>query len=104
MKFGYLLLIAFFLSACGPVAPTLTAPPSTPAAPTSLPFPTSTTVLTITTTPDKPIGTKKNSPLDSMVQVYVPAGAFQMGTSTASDWTGEDEFPLHQVFLPSYWI
>jgi formylglycine-generating enzyme required for sulfatase activity len=39
-----------------------------------------------------------------MVQVYVPAGAFKMGTSTAGDWTGEDEFPLHQVSLPSYWI
>jgi eukaryotic-like serine/threonine-protein kinase len=39
-----------------------------------------------------------------MVQLYVPAGAFKMGTTTVRDWTGEDEFPLHQVFLSSYWI
>lgn len=27
-----------------------------------------------------------------------------MGTSTDGDWIGEDEFPLHKVFLSSFWM
>jgi formylglycine-generating enzyme required for sulfatase activity len=66
----------------------------------ALPTPT----FTASATADKPIGTQKKSSADGMVQMYVPAGVFQMGTGLAGDWTGEDEFPLHEISLPSYWI
>jgi formylglycine-generating enzyme required for sulfatase activity len=39
-----------------------------------------------------------------MSQLYVPAGKFQMGNETGGDFVGEDEAPLHDVFLSSFWM
>ncbi|MET7327151.1 ergothioneine biosynthesis protein EgtB [Nonomuraea sp. NPDC005650] len=36
-------------------------------------------------------------------EVYVPAGAFMMGTATLP-WAYDNERPAHQVDLPAYWI
>lgn len=91
----YALLMIIMLTACSQTA---TAIPTA----TSASFPTVTA--TITPTPDKPIGTEKQSDVDGMTQLYIPAGKFQMGTSTDGDFIGEDEFPLHEVFLSSFWM
>jgi serine/threonine protein kinase len=62
------------------------------------------------------IGSTQVSTKDGMVMVYVPAGAFTMGTSEQlistllaahSDWKREwfaDEVPEHTVTLDAYWI
>jgi formylglycine-generating enzyme required for sulfatase activity len=89
-----LFILVTLLASCSPG----TAAP----APTAIPTPT--TAPTITPTPDKPIGTKMQSNVDGMTQLYIPAGKFQMGTSTIDDWTGDDEFPLHEVYLDSFWM
>ncbi len=46
------------------------------------------------------IGSTEVSPIDGMVQVYVPAGSFQMG----SDSGDADEQPVHPVTLDAFWI
>ena len=46
------------------------------------------------------IGSTMISPIDGMVQIYVPAGEFEMG-STDGD---SDEQPVHTVYLDAYWI
>lgn len=92
------LLFAFLLTSCAPaatIAPIQTAIPTS----TSTPLPP-----TVTPTPDKPVGTEKQSTVDGVTQLYVPAGIFQMGTKDEGDWVGEDEFPLHGVYLNSYWM
>jgi len=65
---------------------------------------TAPSVPTITPTPDKPLGTNKQSALDGMTQMYIPASKFQMGTHAEEDWVGEDEFPQHEVYLNSFWM
>lgn len=87
-------LLVTFLNSCAPRTTTLT-----PSA-----ILTATTAPTMTSIPDKPIGTKMLSNIDGMTQLYIPAGKFQMGTSTAGDWTGGDEFPMHEVYLDSFWM
>ena len=46
------------------------------------------------------IGSSQISPVDGMVMMYVPAGAFTMG------WNGgkPDEQPEHRVYLDAFWI
>jgi eukaryotic-like serine/threonine-protein kinase len=101
-----ILLVTFFLPGCAPEATptpeTATIVLSTTSTATFIPLPTASP--TTIPTPDKPMGSKKQSPVDGMIQLYVPAGEFQMGTSTDGDWIGEDEFPLHTVFLSSFWM
>jgi formylglycine-generating enzyme required for sulfatase activity len=46
------------------------------------------------------IGSTQVSPIDNMVQVYVPAGSFQMG----SDSGNSDEKPVHTVTLDAFWV
>lgn len=100
-KLNFLLLV-IFLTACAPTATPL--PLTAPAIPTRTPMVVPTETATIAPTPDKPIGTKKQSETDGMVQFYIPAGKFKMGTSADGDWIGENEFPLHEVFLNSFWM
>jgi len=70
-------------------APTL-APTSAPTSlPTSTPAPN----------PEPGYGETRVRDKDGMVQVYVPAGTFTMG----SDIYG-DEKPVHEVYLDAYWI
>jgi serine/threonine-protein kinase len=45
------------------------------------------------------------SPKDGMVQVYVPAGDFLMGSDPSKDNNAHNgELPQHTVYLDSYWI
>ena len=70
-----------------------TAVPS--AAPTSLPS----TQAPSPTSPRLGIGSTQVSPKDSMVQMYVPAGEFEMGSNAY-----DDEKPIHAVTLDAFWI
>lgn len=66
-----------------PFTPTVTGTPSPSATPT--------TVLGI--------GSTSRSLKDGMVLAYVPAGEFTMGSED-----GDDERPVHQVYLDAFWI
>ena len=57
-----------------------------------------------TPNPDTMAGASKQSSIDGMVQLAVPAGKFLMGTLTEGDWIGGDEFPQHEVYLDAYWM
>jgi serine/threonine-protein kinase len=46
----------------------------------------------------------KINPKDDAEMVYVPAGAFTMGSSDADMYADDDEKPAHQVTLDGYWI
>lgn len=81
--------------------------PSSTIVPTNTPFPTST--LRPTQIPSQfpifGIGSTRISPIDGMVQVYVPEGEFLMGTGKNGDSVIRiDESPQHRVFLDAYWI
>jgi formylglycine-generating enzyme required for sulfatase activity len=39
-----------------------------------------------------------------MVQVYVPAGTFLMGSDSSDKDADSDEFPQHEVYLDAFWI
>ncbi len=55
--------------------------------------------------PAKPLaGTVRVSDLDGMQQVFVPAGAFEMGSSASDKAADEDEKPQHMVSLDSFWM
>jgi formylglycine-generating enzyme required for sulfatase activity len=54
-------------------------------------------------TPVKPVATQV-SPVDGMVQVYIPSGQFLMGTLETEPGAGTEEKPQHQVYLSVYWI
>ncbi len=71
--------------------PTLTAIPFTKS-PTEAP--------TLVATPELGVGSTWNSPKDGMVMMFVPAGTFSMGSDSGSD----DEKPVHDVTLDSYWM
>ena len=98
----FALLFVFILNACGP-APT----------PTATPIPPTATVPPPTATPPLAIGSTQVSPLDGMVQVYVPAGNFLMGATdaeiaqalkTCGSCNFNDEKPQHTVYLDAFWI
>ena len=67
---------------------------STPiiAAGTETPMPSSTPVLEI--------GSTKISPVDGMVQVYIPAGEFLMGSNSGE----KNAQPVHEVYLDGFWM
>ncbi len=68
--------------------------------PTSTIAPTST--LAPTSTPGLEPGATQVSPVDGMLQIYVPAGKFYMGTSGGpNDRVNQ---PMHRVSLDAYWI
>ncbi|MCJ7625386.1 MAG: formylglycine-generating enzyme family protein [Anaerolineaceae bacterium] len=62
--------------------------------------PTATSVPTITLTSGLGVGSTQVSGQDGMIQAYVPAGEFEMGSL---DEEG-DEQPLHVVYLDAFWI
>jgi formylglycine-generating enzyme required for sulfatase activity/predicted Ser/Thr protein kinase len=54
-------------------------------------------------TPPDPVATQV-SPVDGMVQVYIPSGQFLMGSLEAEPGAGKEEKPQHPVYLSVYWI
>jgi formylglycine-generating enzyme required for sulfatase activity len=65
---------------------------------------------TITPTPLPSMGSTRTSEIDQMVQVYVPAGDFLMGSTdpeakmTLEGGRAYPEIPQHTVYLDGYWI
>ncbi len=88
--------------------PTLTrAPlmPSLPPAPTQTEAPAAIVTQIPTTPPSFGIGATQISPKDGMVQAFVPAGDFLMGSNNAIDSQAySDELPQHTVYLDAFWI
>jgi formylglycine-generating enzyme required for sulfatase activity len=80
--------------------PTVTPTPTNTPTPTTIPSPTPTPTLTPTPLPE--IGATRESPLDGMVLMYVPAGDFVMGSRSGN--SGEDESPGHLVHLDAFWM
>ena len=70
--------------------------------PTATETPTPTPSLT--PTPTIAPGATQISSVDGMVQVYIPAGEFLMGSTEADPGADYDELPLHSVYLESYWM
>jgi len=69
------------------------------------PLPTATETSSATPAPSLGIGLTQTSPKDSMVQLYIPAGDFLMGSDKAKDSQAQDdELPQHTVYLDAYWI
>ena len=73
---------------------------------TQTPVPTSTKTATLTLIPSA-TSTQTRTPSltqvsekDGMVQVYVPAGEFEMGSNDGDS----DQKPVHTVYLDTYWI
>jgi formylglycine-generating enzyme required for sulfatase activity/tRNA A-37 threonylcarbamoyl transferase component Bud32 len=78
--------------------PTVTSEPST------TPLPTATFEPTVTLAPILGIGSVRNSAMDGMVQVYVPEGSFNMGSTGSDALANDDEKPQHSVMLDAFWI
>ncbi|MBI5946193.1 MAG: SUMF1/EgtB/PvdO family nonheme iron enzyme [Chloroflexi bacterium] len=105
---GLYCLLTMLLAACAQAEPTLPAPTLPP--PTETPLPTQTLTPTQTPTPSETplptitpegeIGSTWIRPKDGMAMVYVPKGAFIMGSSSGDP----DEQPAHEVYLDAYWI
>lgn len=95
-----LLLMVIILSACTMPTPML--------ADTAIAYP-----VTSQSTPSPSIGATRISTKDGMVQVYVPAGDFIMGSTDQEIARAvkiypvsffENEKPQHSVYLDAYWI
>ena len=54
--------------------------------------------------PTLSVGAKQVSPKDGMIQMYVPAGEFLMGSTEADLNASSDENPQHTVYLDAFWI
>jgi eukaryotic-like serine/threonine-protein kinase len=107
-----LLLMLVFALACNFL--TLATTPTPVLAPTSLPA-TATPAVTLdlalaaaTASPTSPpglgIGSSQISPIDSMKLLYVPAGNFLMGSTSADTQAAPNEKPQHPVYLDAFWI
>jgi formylglycine-generating enzyme required for sulfatase activity len=87
-----------------PLSPTPAASKST-LAPTQTETPMTTATPIPTLTPALGIGSTKSSSKDGMVQIYVPAGEFLMGSDKAIDNQANDnELPQQRVYLNAFWI
>lgn len=99
--FPILLAIALFATACqlgGNEGPEVVALPTT--APTLTPIPLNAPV--DVSAKNVEAGEERVSPVDGMIQVYIPQGSFQMGGIDPR--AGSDEKPLHKVDMKGYWI
>ena len=63
-----------------------------------------TPTLTPTATPEPSFGSSRVSPVDDMLQVYVPSGSFLMGSTDTFNEAELQEKPQHTVFLDGYWV
>jgi len=94
-----LISIVFALSACG--LPGSNPQPTPVVLPTAVP--TQEVIINPTLQPEAgKAGDERTSTGDGMVQVFIPAGTFQMGSVEKN--TQGDENPIHSVTLDSYWI
>jgi formylglycine-generating enzyme required for sulfatase activity len=59
---------------------------------------------TPTPTAEPPLGTNRTSPIDGMVQVFVPSGSFLMGSTDADTEAEYQEKPQHTIYLDGYWF
>ncbi len=98
-------------------APSATAPiptepaPATMQAATEAPEPTTEVTAPAEVEAQQPVsGTTRISPIDQMVQVYIPAGEFIMGSTdveakiTLEGGRAYPEIPQHTYYLDGYWI
>ncbi len=81
-------------TATSTLIPTATQPP------TEAPSPTETPTPSVTPTPSLDAGSTQVSSKDGMVQMYIPAGEFLMGSEVGYS----DEEPVHTVYLDAYYI
>ena len=105
-----LTLLSILLAACGtsatpaPTQAPAALPPTLAATVTSPPLPTATATLaptqTATATPMPGIGSRWTRPADGMEMVYVPEGAFEMGSLNGM----MNETVVHTVTLDAFWI
>src|SRR3990172_3242867 len=118
-----LVLLTFFLTACGPPPPpgegvgevpqggmrANSAPPPTQTQPATVPPATPTRTAPSPTSPPpteaptEASPTGRTSPIDGMPQVYVPAGTVRMGGLDVYA-VASDELPAHTVSLEAFWI
>lgn len=96
-----LMLLLLLLTACGTLGQN--------AEPTAIPINTAIPIAEVemnaTVAPadaDTAAGSERTSPVDGMVQVFVPAGAFRMGALDAN--AAADERPDHQVTTGAFWL
>jgi eukaryotic-like serine/threonine-protein kinase len=94
--FPFLMIVVFLLAACGDAAPT----------PISLPTAARTATEAPADAPAAPaegeLGDERVSRADGMIEVFVPAGFFQMGG--LDEKAQADEKPAHKVTLDAFWI
>lgn len=99
--FPVLLVAALFISACqlggGQAQPTAIALPD---AITPTPIPINPTAAP--KSGNVAAGSDRVAPADGMVQLYIPAGTFQMGG--VDQKAAADEKPVHQVTMDAFWI
>jgi formylglycine-generating enzyme required for sulfatase activity len=91
--------------------PTFTPEPtSIPNQTEATPLPTETITPTAIATEQPSMGSTRISDVDQMVQVYVPAGEFIMGSddieaqTSLTNGRAYPEIPVHTVYLDGYWI
>lgn len=100
--FPILLAVALFSAACqlggGQGEPTAVALPT--AAPTATPVPLNPTAEPASNNTEA--GSERVSSADGMTEVFIPAGAFQMGGVDPA--AAENEKPVRRVTMPAFWI
>lgn len=99
--FPVLMVLTLFLAACGSGGSN--------AEPTPIPVATAVPTVAVSANPtaaaadqDTEAGSERVSPVDGMVQVFIPAGTFRMGALDAN--AAADELPDHQVTLSAFWM
>ncbi|MBI4730824.1 MAG: SUMF1/EgtB/PvdO family nonheme iron enzyme [Chloroflexi bacterium] len=96
-----LVLVLTVLSACGTAPQPTPGPTLTPTVlPADTPAPSDTPAATLTPTPTLGVGSSQASSADGMLLVYVPEGAFLMGSGEGYS----DEKPVHMVNLSAFWV
>ena len=91
-------------------SPTLTQQPTGTPEPTEANPPTATATPTLAETPIPEAGATRLYEVDQMVQVYIPAGEFIMGSDDLEAQILKDngraypEIPVHTTYVDSYWI
>ena len=77
-------------------------PTATPGPPTATVAPSATATLAPTATLGR--GSVRAAAIDSMQQVYVPAGEFSMGSAGGDGLAYDDELPQHAVLVSAFWM